>query len=611
MRDASAPRPRDGSADAALAIDGLQLPAGEVRRRAGGGPRPARRASSSPAGSASTDDERAQRRSSTISACSACTRTARPTPPHGRGTGGRVSTADDVPVALVVPTDEELRHRPGHRVTWPERRPRDAHRAGRAATGHGVGLTAACLGLVHGAAASRRRGRRLLQAAAPSRDRTAPPSTGRQRLVRLTTVAAPAGADRRRRGASSRLSESALDAADGGRASPPAEPVLRRHDVVVVEGLGPGLRAGLLRPGEPGTGQGAGRRRPARRRAVRAATSTHLAETMAIAARTYRAGEHDRVVGCGGQPARRTPTARDGRSGCGPRWPARGITLVGAVPFRAELTWPRVRDLVAGLDVRVLNEGEPDRRVKDVIVAAQAVPGRAAAAARGPRWSSCPATGTSVILSVCLAAMNGIRLAGLLLTVGVEPDPRVWKLCRPALGDRAADPAHRRVQLRDRDRASTTSIRRCRSTTSERARLVMTAVADALRPAAGSPPCPRPATCPRLSPPAFRRRLTTAARAADRRIVLPGGRRAADAAGRGRLPGARHRAVRAARRAARGRRAGRRPRARPCPPASRSSTRREIGERYVDALVAARRHKGMTADTARDAADRPDHRSAP
>ena len=37
-----------------------------------------------------------------------------------------------------------------------------------------------------------------------------------------------------------------------------------------------------------------------------------------------------------------------------------------------------------------------------------------------------------VILSACLAAMNGMRLAGLLLTIGIEPDPRVWELCRPA-----------------------------------------------------------------------------------------------------------------------------------------------------------------------------------
>ena len=31
-----------------------------------------------------------------------------------------------------------------------------------------------------------------------------------------------------------------------------------------------------------------------------------------------------------------------------------------------------------------------------------------------------------------LTAMNGTRFAGLLLTLGVEPDPRVWELCRPA-----------------------------------------------------------------------------------------------------------------------------------------------------------------------------------
>ena len=28
--------------------------------------------------------------------------------------------------------------------------------------------------------------------------------------------------------------------------------------------------------------------------------------------------------------------------------------------------------------------------------------------------------------------MNGTRLAGLLLTIGIEPDPRVWALCRSA-----------------------------------------------------------------------------------------------------------------------------------------------------------------------------------
>ena len=107
-----------------------------------------------------------------------------------------------------------------------------------------------------------------------------------------------------------------------------------------------------------------------------------LAETMAIAARTYRAGEHDRVVGAVANrlPDVTVPTVQQLRTALA----GRGIALVGAVPFRKELGWPRLRDIVADLDVRVLNEGEPDRRVKDVIVAAQAVPGLLPLLAGGP-----------------------------------------------------------------------------------------------------------------------------------------------------------------------------------------------------------------------------------
>ena len=64
-----------------------------------------------------------------------------------------------------------------------------------------------------------------------------------------------------------------------------------------------------------------------------------------------------------------------------------------------------------------------------------------------------------------------------------------------------------------------------------------------------------------------------------------------------------HRPLRAARRARRGRRAGRGAGARPCPRGSRWSTRPRSRERYVDALVEARRHKGMTPDIARNQLD--------
>ena len=76
-----------------------------------------------------------------------------------------------------------------------------------------------------------------------------------------------------------------------------------------------------------------------------------------------------------------------------------------------------------------------------------------------------PGDRDEVVMAACLAALNGTRLAALLLTVGVEPDPRVWELDRRGDRDRAADPAGRSAHLRDRDRACTTWTSTCPPTT--------------------------------------------------------------------------------------------------------------------------------------------------
>jgi phosphate acetyltransferase len=125
----------------------------------------------------------------------------------------------------------------------------------------------------------------------------------------------------------------------------------------------------------------------------------------------------------------------------------------------------------------------------------------------------------------------------------------------------------------------------------------MSCVADALDPA-WLATLPTPSHAPRLSPAAFRRSLTAMARQADRRIVLP--------------EGAEPRTVRAAVQcAAKG--------IARCvllaPPADVEAVCAEqglvlpagvevldprlVGAQHVDALVEARRHKGMTADKAR------------
>jgi phosphate acetyltransferase len=458
-----------------------------------------------------------------------------------------------------------------------------------APTGHGVGLTATCLGLL-GALEQRGVNVGFYKPLAQPRAQ----GTGNDRstaLVRLTSTIRPPEPIPRE-AVERLLSENALDSLMEDAVAA-VEPVLAAHDVVIVEGLVPG--AGLVYASRVNVALA--KALDADVLLVGAASEDaveHLAESMAIAAATYQASEHERVVGAVVNRVRAIDADSVGllRKALADR----DLQLVGAVPFRRELTWPRVRDIVAGLDVKVLNEGEPDRRVKDVIIAAQAVPGILPRLSEG-RFVIVPGDRHDVILSACLAAMNGTRLAGLLLTIGVEPDPRVWELCGPAAGTglpvlltsgysyETANSVHGvdpEVPIDDADRA----------------RLLMAVVADALDPA-WLDTLPTLNHVPHLSPPAFRHRLTTTARRVSRRIVLPEGTEprtlravslchelgiarcvllarpadvVAQAAGLGLT----------------------------LPADVELIDPTIIDERYVDALVEARRHKGMTADLARE-----------
>jgi phosphate acetyltransferase len=411
-------------------------------------------------------------------------------------------------------------------------------------------------------------------------------------LIRLTSILrpsepiAPEQVERR-------LSEGALETLMEEVVAA-AEPVVARHDVVIVEGLVPG--SGLVYAGR--VNLALAEALDADVLLVGALTDSdnpaHLAEIMEIASRTYQAGEHDRVVGA---VVNRVADVRpDAVAALRSALAARHLTLVAAVPFREELTWPRVRDIIAGLDVTVLNDGDTTRRVKAVIMAAQAVPGILPILREG-RLIIVPGDRDEIVLSVCLAAMNGTRLAGLLLTVGLEPDPRVWELCRMALDTGLP------VLLTSTYSYETANIihgidPEVPVDDAERAALVMSTVADALDPD-WLATVPTPTHVLRLSPPAFRRRLTTAAREAGKRIVLP--------------EGVEPRTLRAAttchqmgvaRCVLLGRPQELAVRAEglglTLPADLEVIDPAEVAEQYVDALVAARRHKGMTAAIARD-----------
>jgi phosphate acetyltransferase len=389
------------------------------------------------------------------------------------------------------------------------------------------------------------------------------------------------------------------------------QPVHDRSDVVVVEGLSPGpakLYAGglnqalakavdadvLLVASWPATGAVSGED-PAERGPDPAGDAVKLlAESLAITASGYWSGERTRVVGCvvNGTPAGDPSAAAQ----LGDALAERGLRLIAAVPHRPELTWLRVRDLVRELGPRVLSEGDLSRRIKEVAVFAQGIPGGLRMLTEG-RLVVVPGDRHDVVMAACLAELSGTRLAALLLTAGTEPDPRVWELTRAAcatglpvlvVDDNSYETATR---VRDLDPGLPID-------DLERIEGVVNNIADALD-AAWLDSLRSPSRSRRISPAAFRFQLVEQARAADACVVLPEGTesRIVQAA-----------VVCAERGIARTVLLG--------PPDQVAGVARSLGlrlpagvtvvdprtaaERYVAPLAQLRRHKGWTEEMARD-----------
>jgi phosphate acetyltransferase len=318
-----------------------------------------------------------------------------------------------------------------------------------------------------------------------------------------------------------------------------------------------------------------------------------LAEQLAIAASGYNSAENARVVGC----------VVHGVPWVGPKpltglWAAlnrHGLRLIAGVPYRPELTWPRVADLVRQLNPEILHEGDLSRRIKDVAVFAEGLPGGLRVLDDG-RLIVVPGDRHEVIMAACLASMNGTRLAALLLSGGVRPDPRVWALVRTAavgLPVLLVEPDS--YQTAARVRALDPGLP---ADDTERLEGMTNTIADALN-ASWLQSLPSPARPRRLTPAAFRYQVVERARVAHALIVLPEGaeprtlRAAAECARRGIarcvLLGDPDEV------AAQARRLGLR-----LPEDVSILDPRAVAERYVAPLAELRRSKGWTEDVARE-----------
>ena len=248
-----------------------------------------------------------------------------------------------------------------------------------------------------------------------------------------------------------------------------------------------------------------------------AAVAENLAETLAIAAAGYWSGEQARVVGCvvNGMPEDPCATAQLREI-----LEQRGLRLRAAVPLRPELTWLRVRDLIRELDPKVLSEGDLSRRIKDVAVFAQGVPGGLRVLTEG-RLVVVPGDRHDVVMAACLAELNGTHLAALLLTAGIMPDPRVWELTQAAFAAGLPilvvddDSYQTAARVADLDPGLPVD-------DLERIEGVTDSIADALD-KAWLESLPGSTRSRRLSPAAFRHRLVGLARAADACVILPEG----------------------------------------------------------------------------------------
>jgi phosphate acetyltransferase len=197
------------------------------------------------------------------------------------------------------------------------------------------------------------------------------------------------------------------------------------------------------------------------------------------------------------------------------------LRLLGSIHWQPELLAPRVSDVAREIGARFIHEGQSkERRVQTMSISARTIPNMVDSLRPGTLVVT-PGDREDILMATALGALNGVPLAGLLLTGDLEPDERTMRACRGAFNtglplliietdtyETAYRLAHisSKVPLDD----------------PERIEKVMEATAGQLD-TEWLQKHLKIERERRLSPPAFRYQLSEKARAANKRIVLPEG----------------------------------------------------------------------------------------
>ncbi|MCL1075020.1 phosphate acetyltransferase [Shewanella dokdonensis] len=198
------------------------------------------------------------------------------------------------------------------------------------------------------------------------------------------------------------------------------------------------------------------------------------------------------------------------------------LRILGSVPYNLDLVSPRASDLAKHLRARILNAGEMHmRRLRKVTFCARSLPNMVTHI----KTDSLLVTSgdrSDVIVSACLAAMNGVKIGALLLSGGYEPEPAIMDLCEQAfetglpvfLIDSNTWQTSLNIQRFDHEVPVDDAVR---------IDLVQEYVASHIDQSWIESVTENSPREHRLSPPAFRYKLTELARAAHKTVVLPEG----------------------------------------------------------------------------------------
>ncbi|MFK0572460.1 phosphate acetyltransferase [Endozoicomonas sp.] len=249
-----------------------------------------------------------------------------------------------------------------------------------------------------------------------------------------------------------------------------------------------------------------------------------LADKLEIAADSFGGIKNPNVVGYALNKLSPELVARlntDGHFQSLPEFARKPFQPLGYIPFNNNLASPRTMDIAQHLKAELINPGEMDtRRVTSYTLSAR-TPTNMIHHLKPGNLIITPGDRDDIILATCMAALNGVPLAGLLLTSGIKPSEPVMELCSKAISTGLP------VMLTEEDSYSTATMLDRRHNElpiddTARIEMVMDTVAANLNTEWLKRQCAALAER-RLSPPAFRYQLVQRAQSAKKRVVLPEG----------------------------------------------------------------------------------------